>query len=169
MEVKRNEILAGSDNDLKIHGGTDVEEHMKVRINASTDESQLTDAIGDIFSGDVLGGLKKVIVAATESILGNGAVGEVEEQDYEVVWYNNALVRIDFYLWRYNFSSKGVITDVENVLAYYAVKRVLDWDKVDPQVVTYCISNLGLNKDDILAEIDTAVEIRDKIRSSSVK
>ena len=169
LEVKRNEILAGSDNDLKIHGGTDVEEHMKVRINASTDESQLTDAIGDIFSGDVLGGLKKVIVAATESILGNGAVGEVEEQDYEVVWYNNALVRIDFYLWRYNFSSKGVITDVENVLAYYAVKRVLDWDKVDPQVVTYCISNLGLNKDDILAEIDTAVEIRDKIRSSSVK
>jgi len=169
LEVKKGEILAGSENDLKIHDGTDVEEHMKIRLNASSDESQLTDAIGDIFSGDVLDGLKKVVVAATESILGNGAVGEVEEQDYEIVWYNNALVRIDFYLWRYNFSSKGVIQDVENVLAYYAVKRVLDWDKVDPQVVTYCISNLGLDKDDILSEIDAAVEVRDKIRSSSVK
>ena len=169
LEVKKSEILAGSENDLKIHGGTDVEEHMKIRLNASSDESQLTDAIGDIFSGDVLDGLKKVVVAATESILGNGAAGEVEEQDYEIVWYNNALVRIDFYLWRYNFSSKGVIQDVENVLAYYAVKRVVDWDKVDPQVVTYCISNLGLDKDEILSEIDTAVEIRDKIRSSSVK
>ena len=169
LEVKKSEILAGSENDLKIHGGTDVEEHMKIRLNASSDESQLTDAIGDIFSGHVLTGLKKVVVAATESILGNGAVGEVEEQDYEIVWYNNALVRIDFYLWRYNFSSKGVIKDIENVLAYYTVKRVLDWDKVDPQVVTYCISNLGLDKDEILSEIDTAVEIRDKIRSSSVK
>jgi len=169
LEVKKHEIMSGSENNLKIHGGTDVEEHMKIRLNASSDESQLTDAIGDIFSGDVLDGLKKVVVAATESILGNGAVGEVEEQDYEIVWYNNALVRIDFYLWRYNFSSKGVIQDVENVLAYYAVKRVLDWDKVDPQVVTYCISNLGLDKDDILSEIDAAVEVRDKIRSSSVK
>ena len=146
-----------------------MEEHMKIKLNASSDESQLTDAIGDIFSGDVLDGLKKVVVAATVSILVNGAAGEVEEQDYEIVWYNNALVRIDFYLWRYNFSSKEVIQDVENILAYYAVKRILDWDKVDPQVVTYCISNLGLDKDDILTEIDTAVEIRDKIRSSSVK
>ena len=169
LEVKKSEVLAGSENDLKIHGGTDVEEHMKIRLNASTDESQLTDAIGDIFKGNVLDGLKKVVIAATESILGNGAVGEVEEQDYEIVWYNNALVRIDFYLWRYNFSSKGVIQDVENVLAYYAVKRVLDWDKVDPQVVTYCMGNLGLDKDEVLSEIDTAVEIRDKIRSSSVK
>ena len=110
-----------------------------------------------------------MVVAATEFILGNGAVGEVEEQDYEIVWYNNELVRIDFYLWRYNFSSNGVIQDVENVIAYYAVKRVIDWDKVDPQVVTYCVSNLGLDKDEILSEIDTAVEICDKIRSSSVK
>ena len=169
LEVKKNEILAGSDNDLKIHGGTDVEEYMKIRLNVSTNEKQLTDAIGDIFSGKILEGIKKVVVDATESILGNGATGEVEEQDYEIVWYNNALVRIDFYLWRYNFSSKGVIQDVENVLAYYAVKRVLDWDKVDPQVVTYCMSNLGLEKDEILKEIDTAVQIRDKIRSGSVK
>jgi len=168
LKIKKNEILAGSENDLKIHGGIDVEEHMKIRFNASEDESQLTNVIGDIFSGDILDGLKKVVVAATESILGNGVVGEVEEQDHEIVWYNNSLVRIDFYLWRYNFSSKEVIKDVGNVLAYYVTKRVIEWDKVT-QVVTYCISNLGLDKDKILSEIDTAVEIRDKIRLSSVK
>jgi len=168
LKVKKHEILSGSENDLKIHGGTDVEEHMKIRLNASSDESQLTDAIGDIFSGDVLDGLKKVVVAATESILGNGTVGEVEEQDYEIVWYNSALVRIDFYLWRYNFSSKEVIQDVENVLAYYVTKRVVDWDKIT-QVLTYCISYVGMDIDKSLSEIDTAIEIRDKIRSSSVK
>jgi len=167
LAVKKNEILAGSENDLKLHGGTDVEEHMQVRLNASEDDELLTEAIEDIFSGSILKGLKKVVIGATQSILGNEAVGEVEEEDYAIVWYNNALVRIDFYMWRYNFSSDGVIKQVENVLAYYAVKRVLDWEKVDPQVVTYCISNLGLDKDDILSEIDTAVEIRDKIRSSS--
>ena len=101
--------------------------------------------------------------------MGNGAVGEVEEQDYEIVWYNNTLVKVDFYLWCYNFSNNGVIKDAENVIAYYAVKRVIDWDKVDPQVVTYCISNHGLDKDEILSEIDTAIEIRDKIMSSSMK
>ena len=63
-----------------------------------------------------------MVIAGVESILGNGAVGEVEEQDYEIVWYNNTLVRIDFYLRRYNFSSSGVIKDVESVLAYYCVK-----------------------------------------------
>ena len=110
-----------------------------------------------------------MVIAATESILGNGAVGEVEEQDYEIVWYNNTLVRINFYLWHYNFSRSGVIKDVESVLAYYCVKRVVDWDKVDPQVVTYCISNLGLDKEEILNEIDTAVAICDKIRSSSAQ
>jgi len=165
--VKKNEILSGSVNDLRIHGGTDVEEHMQIRLNASSDESQLTEAIGDIFSGNILQGLKRIVIGATQSILGNGAVGEVEEQDYAIVWYNNSLVRIDFYLWRYNFSNDGVIKDVENVLAYYAIKRVIDWDKVDPQVVTYCVSNLGLDKEDTLSEIDTAIEIRDKIRSSS--
>ena len=66
--VKKSEVLAGFENDLKIHGGTEVEEHMKIRLNASSDESQVTDAIGDIFSGDVLEGLKKVAVAATELI-----------------------------------------------------------------------------------------------------
>ena len=169
LEVKKNEIMSGSDNDLKIHGGTDVEEHMKIRLNVSTDESEIVEAIGDIFSGEILEGLKKVVIAGVESILGNGAVGEVEEQDYEIVWYNNALVRIDFYLWRYNFSSNGVIKDVESVMAYYCAKRVVDWDKVDPQVVTYCISNLGLDKEEILSEIDTAVAIRDKIRSNSAQ
>ena len=59
LEVKKSEVLAGSENDLKIHGGTDVEEHMKIRLNASSDESQLTDAIGDIFKGNVLDGLRK--------------------------------------------------------------------------------------------------------------
>ena len=167
MKVKLQEMLHGSDADLQIHGGTVVEQHIRVKIDASSDETQLESAIDDLFGGDFLGGIKNIAKVAVQTVLGNGAIGECEQQDFEVLWINGSLVRVDFYCWRYNFSSRGVITDVENVFAYVVVKRVIDWNKVDPQVVTYCLSKMKRDSDDVMKEIDDVTKIIKKLRSAS--
>ena len=167
MKVKLQEMLHGSDADLQIHGGTVVEYRIRVKIDATSDETQLESAIDDLFEGDYLGGIKNLAKSkvAVQTILGNGAVGECEQQDFEVLWTNRSLVRVDFYCWRYNFSSRGVITDVENVFAYVVVKRVIDWNKVDPEVVTNCLSKMKRDSDDVMKEINNVTEVIKKLRS----
>ena len=167
MKVKLQEMLHGSEADLQIHGGTVIEQHIRVKIDVSSDEAQLGSAIDELFEGDFKGGIKNVAKIALQTILGNGAIGECEQQDFEVLWTNKSLVRVDFYCWRYNFSSKGVITDVENVFAYVVVKRVIDWHKVDPQVVTYCLSKMKTDSRDVMKEIDEVTEIITKLRKAS--
>ena len=41
MKVKLQQMLHGSDNDLQIHGGTVVEQHIRVKIDASSHENEL--------------------------------------------------------------------------------------------------------------------------------
>ena len=138
-----------------------------MKIDVSSDETQLGSAIDELFEGDFKGGIKNVAKIALQTILGNGAIGECEQQDFEVLWTNKSLVRVDFYCWDYNFSSKRVITDVENVFAYVVVKRVIDWHKVDPQVVTYCLSKMKTDSYDVMKEIDDVTEIITKLRNAS--
>ena len=152
---------------VEIHGGTVVEQHIRVKIDASSDETQLESALDDLFGGDFSGVIKNIAKAAVQTVLGNAAIGECEQQDFAVLWITASLVRVDFYFWRYNFSSRGVITDVKNVFAYVVVKRVIDWNKVDPQVVTYCLSKMKKDSDDVMKEVDDVTKIIKKLRSAS--
>ena len=80
MKVKLQQMLHGSDNDLQIHGGTVVEQHIRVKIDASSDEKELESAIDELFRGDFIGGIKNIAKQGLQSILGNTAVGECEQQ-----------------------------------------------------------------------------------------
>lgn len=104
-----------------------------------------------------------------QSILGNGAIGQCEQQDFELLWIYHSLVRVDFYCWRYNFSAKGLIGEVENVFAYIVIKRVLDWKLVDPPVITYCISKLEMKTKEVEQEIDDVTELIGKIKSAAAE
>ncbi len=54
------------------------------------------------------------------------------------------------------------------MFAYAVVKRVLDWNKTDPQVVAYSLSNVdGLEGEKLTEEIDYAVEVLKKIKSAN--
>ena len=92
MKVKLQEMLHGSEADLQIHGGTVIEQHIRVKIDVSSDEAQLGGAIDELFEGDFKGGIKNVAKIALQTILGNGAIGECEQQDFEVLWTNKSLV-----------------------------------------------------------------------------
>ena len=168
LKAKLPELLHGNESDLQIHGGTVVEQHNKISIDVSQDERELEAAIDDMFGGGFFKGIERLAKTALKSILGNGSIGQSEQQDFIILWAYNSLMRVDFYCWRYNFSAGGAIAERQNVFAYAVVKRVLDWNKVDPQVVAYSLSNAeNLKGEELMKEIDQAVCVLKKIKSAS--
>ena len=69
------------------------------------------------------------------------SVGEVKYEEIIVVWDNCALLLVDFFVWRYNFSTSNVLQHVDAVYAYVVTKRVIDISKVSQELVTYSTSN----------------------------
>ena len=165
-----NDILAGTKNDQKIDTGTIVDIHKQVNITQSSKESQkISQAIGDFFSGDWMGGLEKIVELGAEAVLGNNSMGEYETTNMIIVWTNNALLRCDAYYYRWNFVSQGVIDGAEGVVGVLLVKRVVDLTKTDPQVLTWAISTQaakqGLPADKIGSLIDSAMKVIRKVVS----
>ena len=144
LDKVKQDILVGEKNDQEIHAGTVVAKHTQINITKKTGESQkLKDALHSFFQGDFIGGLEQIVQLGAEAVLGNGSMGEFETTDMFIVWSHNALLRCDAYYYRWNFSSKGIIDDVEGVLGVYMVKRVIDLTKTDPQVLTYAITQMA--------------------------
>ena len=104
---------------------------------------------------------------AFEAVLGNEAMGEYETTDMMIVWSANALLRCDAYYYRWNFVSKGVINEAEGVVGVLLVKRVIDVTKVDPQVLTWAISEQaakqGSSADEASDMIDSAMKTLEKV------
>lgn len=162
-ESAMDKILRGTEGDLKPHGGTIVEQHTRVNILAysgtdapdmdgdpdkdqssgkktKTKQQGLKGTVNQFFSGEIVDGIESVLSIALDTFLGNTQAGESEESYYFLVWADNALLRVDWYCYRYNMSNKDIIQDVQSLVAYALVKRVLDWQKLDPQVVSYAIT-----------------------------
>ncbi len=174
LDAKTNEIVHGMEGDLKIHGGTIVEVHKRVEIKHEDSAKTLDDTVdavmGDglkgVFSDRVKGAIGGLVKTAIATFFCNDSVGEVQQEDMVVVWDNNALLRVDYFLWRYNFSTKKIVEHIDSVFAYVVIKRVVDLSRVDPEVVAYAISHSLAhdNGEAILKEIDTVSKIVDRIK-----
>ena len=129
----------------------------------------LQDAITDFFGGtkdSVLSGFAKIIKGGVDAVLGNSSMGQHEGTNMFIVWTDNALLRLDAYFYRWNFTSSQVITDVEGASGVIMMKRVIDLTKTDPQVLTWAISRQAqlLDKEEETSEmIDKAISIITKV------
>ena len=180
LDAKTKEILRGQEGDLKIHGGTIVEVHKRVEIKheqcAKTldevVEATMDDGLKGVFSERVKGTIEGIVKTAITTFFCDecDSVGEVKQEDMIVVWDNNALLRVDYFLWRYNFSSKKIVEHVDSVFAYAVIKRVIDVSTVSPEVGSYAISH-AFSEDDakrILREMDSVTKIVERIKRSKV-
>ena len=168
LQNETTKILAGEPNDQEIHTGTVVSLHKQINIKESQKESQkISDAIGDFFSGEWLGGLQEVIELGAEAVLGNATMGEYESTDMLIVWTNNALLRCDAYYYRWNFVTDGVIDQAEGVVGVLLVQRVIDITQTDPQVLLWAITQQAtrakMTKEETEKMIDSAMEMMDKV------
>ena len=167
LDNARTEMLAGERNDQEIDTGTVVEFSKQVNISMSSEPNpELEDAISDFFGGNLSGGFGSLVSVAVEAVLGNSSMGEHEGTNMFIQWHNNALLRLDAYYYRWNFSSTEIIQDVEGASGVIVIKRVVNLVNTDPQVLTWAISRQAslLGTPDSASEmIDDAVAIIKKV------
>ena len=149
LDAKTNEILHSQEGDLKVKLGTIVDIHKRVEFEHSDSpktfeaavDSVMTDSLNGVFSDRVKSSIRGVVKTATNTFLSNDSVGEVKYEDIIVVWDNYALLLVDFFVWRYNFSTSNILQHVDAVYAYVIIKRVIDISKVSQELATYSTSN----------------------------
>ena len=167
LDKVHNLVINGERGDQEIHSGTVVEQFKQVNLKMSSKASpELESAIDDILGGSFLKGFGKLIGVGIKAVLGNEAMGEYESSSMLIVWNSNALLRCDMYCYRWNFSSQGVIDQVEGAVGILMVHRVVDITKTDPQVLTWAISRqaslLG-DESDATDMIDEAMVVIKKV------
>ena len=167
LDNAKTDMLAGDRLDQEIHTGTVVEFSKQVSVTMTNEPNpELEDAISDFFGGNLLGGFGKLVSVAVDAVLGNASMGEHEGSNMFIQWQDNALLRLDAYYYRWNFSSTEIIKDVEGASGVICMKRVINLVNTDPQVLTWAISRqaslLG-NPDGASEMIDGAVAIIKKV------
>ena len=168
LDTAKVSMLGGERGDQEIHTGTVVEFRKQVNISlskgGSSKENSLEGMIKDFFGGQIMSGVEKLLLGGVETILGNATMGEHEDTSMFIVWSNNALLRLDLYLYRWNFSSDEIIKDVEGVTGVLAMTRVINLTKTDPQVLTWAISTQAqFAGEDANGLIDQAVGVIKKV------
>ena len=167
LENAKTAMLSGDRGDQEIHTGTVVEFSTQVSITMTEKPNpELEDAINDFFGGNLLSGFGKLVSVAVEAVLGNASMGEHEGSNMFIQWSDNALLRLDAYCYRWNFSSNEIIQDVEGASGVVVMKRVINLVDTDPQVLTWAISRQAslMGKPDSASEmIDDAVAIIKKV------
>ncbi|KAG9088888.1 hypothetical protein FRC06_001799 [Ceratobasidium sp. 370] len=88
----------------------------------------------------IVEGFKSVVKGALDAFLGNAQAGEHEEEKFFVFVQHNAIVRIDVRLWRYNFTSKGIMAEEDNVLCYIICSSVVDRSALTFDEMIYLLS-----------------------------
>ena len=127
--------------------------------------SNMEDAIANFFGGSINEGFKKIIEVAVDGVLGNASVGEHEGTNMFIQWSDNALLRLDAYYYRWNFSSSEIIRHVEGVSGVLIIKRVINLVTTDPQVITWAISKQAesLGEEEATKMIANAVSFIKKV------
>jgi len=170
LENAKLNILNGDRNDQQIHGGTVVEYTQQVNIALSTRTSpNLHEAVVDFLGGTLSGaisGFAKIITICVDAVLGNSSMGQHEGTNMFITWTDNALLRLDAYFYRWNFTSSEVVKDVEGASGVIMMKRIIDLKNTDPQVLTWAISRQAQlldKKEETSKLIDEAIAIIKKV------
>lgn len=167
LENAKASILNGERGDQEIHTGTVVQFSKQVNIQITNKESDSLDkAIKDFFGGEILGGFEELVELSVKAVLGNASMGEHEDSSMFIQWSDNAVIRMDAYFYRWNFSSNEIIKDVEGATGVIVMSRVINLEKTDLQVLTWAISRqarfLG-NPGKAAEMIDDAISVIKKV------
>lgn len=95
-------------------------------------------SIGDAKAKDIIGG---VVSNALDAMFSSVGVTESEQQLFTIVFAGMALVRYDFYVWKYESSSNGLFKNTKSIVAYTYASSVIDHTKVTPDQLLQAIYN----------------------------
>ena len=99
--------------------------------------------IGDAKAKDIVGG---VITNALDAMFSSVGVTESQQQLFTIAFAGMALVRYDFYVWKYDSTSNGLFKNTKSIVAYTYASSVIDHAKVTQDQLLQAIYNsLGTN------------------------
>ncbi|KAG8950272.1 hypothetical protein FRC04_007906 [Tulasnella sp. 424] len=124
-------------------------------VNAFFGVSEDGQSTGEDAKSRLVDGLSKTILTGLEAFLGNVSAGEQSEDKFFVFIQNNAVMRIDLRVWRYNFSNKEVFAEAENVLAYVFCLSVVDHRALTKDELLYLLTECGGGNDIDKSELTT--------------
>ena len=160
--------LYGDRGNQEIQTGTVVEYSKQVNITlCNKPNDDLDTAIKSFFGKSIEEGFEKVVTAAVDAVLGNSSMGEHEGSNMFIQWSDNALLRLDAYYYRWNFSSDEIIKNIEGVSGVLVMKRVINLAETDPQVLTWAISRQAslLGSKNASDMIDSAAAVIRKVNA----
>lgn len=130
------EAKAFEDKFLPIIAVVDKTEKYTVKVSEGA-SANVGSVVDDLFNGEFLDGLKHLVKTAMNELLGNASAGEKEKRECHVVYANNSILRVDYHMYKYDFSTQGLREKAENAFCYVVQVSVLDLKKADPQIVLY--------------------------------
>ena len=163
LDIQQYHIIAGERGDQQIHSGTVVQAFKQVNIVMQDQPSEdIEEAIDEFFKGSFMSGFSKLVAMSVKAVLGNSSMGEYQSSSMLIVWTDNALLRCDTYCYRWNFSSAGVIEQVEGVVGVLMIQRVINLTKTDPQVLSWAITRQARTCPDMMDMFEKAMVVLKK-------
>ena len=138
LEAEREKISKEAFNDTKlpILSLVSTTQDYRLAVTAAP-KDRVGEILDSVIGGGYIKGLKGILSLALDQLLGNVSVGESEKKESHVAFANNSLLRIDCYMYKYQFQSDGLISSSKNIFGYYIQVGVLDLIKFNPQIVLY--------------------------------
>lgn len=142
-EIENAFLNKETEQKFRVVPGTSTEWITEYRVNAGSEcNQQIGEVIDSFFEGKMVEGFKKLISTALNSFIGERSAGEQYKKYYFITMEHNTLIRVDVACWKYQFSSKNVIANVENAFCYSFCKSVVDYDTVSMSVLINQVSKL---------------------------
>lgn len=112
-------------------------------------DGAISDAVDQFFEGKegVKSGFQSLIKVALNTLIGDVAIGEHQENMFFIYPENNAIVRVDVKAYKYSFSKRNVIADCQNVFCYTMAKSIVDHTKMKKDELVYFVSKMCKNGD----------------------
>ena len=130
---------ASKDKRLPIASVVDSKKQYAVSVKDVPDEA-IAKAVQEIVKVDFPSGLVQILSDSLNEFLGNTAAGASEKKDFHVVFSDDSLLRVDYMLYKYEFSFEGLKDDYQNGFYYYTQTSVLGIKKASPQILLYGIA-----------------------------
>lgn len=124
--------------------GRPIQYAAQYRVDARSGLSEeIEEAIKGLFHFDrhsLCGALQTMVIAALSDIFGTVQAGEQELEEFFIVPYFNAILRVDIRAWRYNFSAQGVVGTVQNAFSYIVSKSIINYDLLTEGELVYFVT-----------------------------
>jgi hypothetical protein len=159
---------------IQIFGDRSVASYKEYRANISVGVDAAIGSIIDDFFGatteSIKSGFVTLIKKGLSTILGNETAGESEQHFFAVVPNGLVITRLDVKVWRYNYSSDGIIAKVKNAFCFYTSLATVDNTKLSKTELVFFIQQIvGNDIAKVKDFIEKLTELWDYLEHKSVE